>query len=136
MGAGPRILVVDDMPAMRSIVRNMLGDLGYSRVDEAEDGELAWAMIQGSAEQPFALIIADWNMPGMSGVDLLRATRSFVATRQVPFVMITAQGATTFLSEAARSGATGFIVKPFTAHELGERVAAALRAVHSTQQIG
>lgn len=120
-----KILIVDDMPAMRSIVRNMLEELGYRNVAEAEDGELAWEMLRdaaGEAGQGFDLVISDWQMPRMSGVDLLRTLRSFAPTRTLPFLMVTAKGDQVNVSEAARAGVTEYVVKPFNAAQLGEKI--------------
>ena len=120
-----RIIVVDDMPAMRSIVRNMLEDMGFTRIVEAEDGELAWHLIRNAAATPaeaIGLVIADWNMPGMSGVDLLRAVRSSAATRAVPFLMVTAKGDNAHIAEAVRAGVTDYVVKPFSGAQLGDKL--------------
>lgn len=118
-------MLVDDMPAMRSIVRGMLEEIGFARVFEVEDGDIAWKALQQSAGNParaFGLIIADWNMPGMSGVDLLRAIRSFALTRDLPFFMITAQGDDAHIHEALRAGVTDYLVKPFTGPHLVEKI--------------
>jgi two-component system chemotaxis response regulator CheY len=120
-----RILLVDDMPAMRSILRGFLHELGFNQVTEAEDGDLAWQTIQQASGQPneaFGLIIADWNMPGLSGVDLLRAVRNFAPTRDLPFLMITAQGSDSRINEATRAGVTRYIVKPFDSNQLREKI--------------
>jgi two-component system chemotaxis response regulator CheY len=124
--ATTRVLIVDDMPAMRSIVRNMLEEAGFKNIDEAEDGEMAWHLLRQSvndSERPFSLVIADWNMPGsMSGVDLLRAIRALPHTRNLPFFMVTGQRDEKHLSEAMRAGVTGYVVKPFTAEQLREKL--------------
>ena len=123
-----RILVVDDMPAMRSIVRNMLEELGFKRVAEAEDGEMAWQLIQQAAISPqkaFGMVISDWNMPGLSGVELLRAIRSSSHSREMPFFMVTAEGDRDHLAEAASAGVTDYVVKPFNAAQLAEKIGAA-----------
>lgn len=120
-----RILIVDDMPAVRGILRNMLEELGLTQVCEAEGGEDAWDMIRSrlaSADERIGLVIADWNMPGMSGVELLRTIRSHAPTRVLPFIMITSQGDTDHLSEAQRAGVTDYIVKPFNGPQLGEKL--------------
>ncbi len=126
-GSSLKVLVVDDMPAMRSILRNMLEEIGFGRVVEAEDGEHAWFLIRQAAgeEGEIGLVIADWNMPGMSGVDLLRAVRSFQQTRDLPFFMVTGEGDRGHVSEAIRAGATDYVVKPFSAHQLGEKISIA-----------
>lgn len=123
-----RILVVDDMPAMRSILRGMLQDMGLTQIADAEDGEIAWEMLRVGAGSgstvPYDLMIADWNMPGMSGVDLLRAVRSFPATRELPVLVITAQVEDTRLTEARHSGATDYLTKPFGPAELQAKIEA------------
>ncbi|MBY0470023.1 response regulator [bacterium] len=124
-----KILVVDDMPAMRSILRGMLEELGFKEIHEAEDGDLAWEMLQAAATEPsggFALVISDWNMPGMTGVDLLRALRSAKETRDIPFLMVTARGDQGHIAEATQAGVTDYVVKPFNAAQLGEKISAVL----------
>jgi two-component system chemotaxis response regulator CheY len=130
MGANLRILVVDDMPAVRSILRGMLEELGFERIVEAEDGEMAWQLVREAATsggQEFGLVIADWNMPGMSGADLLRAIRSFAPTRALPFFMVTAEGNRAHLAEAFHAGVTDYVVKPFSGRQLGDKIEKALR---------
>jgi two-component system chemotaxis response regulator CheY len=122
-----RILLVDDMPAVRNLVRAMLEEAGFTKIEEAEDGETAWLMVQRStsaARGPFGLIIADWNMPGMSGADLLRAVRSSNATRDMAFFIITAQGDDSHVREAIQAGVTDYVVKPFTGEQLLEKIQA------------
>ena len=120
-----RILIVDDMPAMRVILKDMLQQLGFKRIAEAEDGELAWQLIQQAASHPqkaFGLVISDWNMPGLSGVELLRSVRSTTATRELPFFMVTGVGDQTHLAEAVNAGVTDYVVKPFNLQQLGEKI--------------
>jgi two-component system chemotaxis response regulator CheY len=126
-----RILLVDDMPAVRSLVRAMLADVGLTRIEEAEDGETAWLMVQRSATHakgPFQLVIADWNMPGMSGADLLRAVRGSNLTQEIAFFIITAQGDEAHLREALQAGVTDYVVKPFTGEQLIEKIRASFGA--------
>ncbi len=118
------------MPAMRSVVKGMLEELGYKRVLLAEDGETAWRMIQAAhvpasgqtKTNPFGLIISDWTMAGMSGVDLLRAVRNFGPTRELPFLMMTSKNDQTHIAEALGAGVSNYIVKPFGAADLKERI--------------
>ena len=117
-----KILVVDDMPAMRSIVSGMLDELGFTNVSQAEDAEIAWSLIQAAGPEPFELVIADWNMPGMSGVDLLRSVRSAPGSRLLPFLMVTAKNQQANIAEAQRAGVSGYMVKPFSSIELQERI--------------
>ena len=127
-----KVLVVDDMPAMRSILRGMLEEIGFSQITEAEDGETAWQLIRDAASaarspaDAFGLVIADWNMPKMSGVDLLRAIRALSFTRDLPFFMVTAEGDQSHLSGAVRAGVTDYVVKPFNARDLGQKIDKAL----------
>lgn len=119
-----RILLVDDMPAMRSILRGMLSDLGFTQVTEVEDGEVAWNAIQSSIKVSadsscaFDLVIADWNMPEMNGVDLLRSIRNYAPTRELPFFMITARGDGKHITQAQSAGVSGYLVKPFQVDDL------------------
>jgi two-component system chemotaxis response regulator CheY len=114
-----RVLIVDDMPAMRTILRDMIEQLGFTDLSEAEDGDLAWQQVQDrDAQSQFGLIISDWNMPGMSGMDLLRAVRSYAPTRELPFLMITGEGDQDHLAEAFSPGITDYVVKPFDVEQL------------------
>lgn len=120
-----RILLVDDMPAMRKIYRTMLEESGFTHIDESEDAEGAWKQVQifaTAAQDPYGLIIADWNMPGFSGVDLLRAIRNSPPTRQLPFLMVTARGSQAHVLEAMQAGASDYVVKPFTSGELSGKI--------------
>jgi len=114
-----KILVVDDFSTMRRIVRNLLKELGYTNVDEAEDGVVALQKLKGSN---FQFVVTDWNMPNMTGIELLRAIRADVALKQLPVLMITAEAKKENIIEAAQSGASGYIVKPFTAGTLEEKL--------------
>jgi len=114
-----KILVVDDFSTMRRIVRNLLKELGYTNVDEAEDGVVALQKLKGSN---FQFVVTDWNMPNMTGIELLRAIRADVALKNLPVLMITAEAKKENIIEAAQSGASGYIVKPFTAGTLEEKL--------------
>jgi two-component system chemotaxis response regulator CheY len=104
---------------MRRIVRNLLKELGYTNVDEAEDGVAALQKLKGSN---FQFVVTDWNMPNMTGIELLRAIRADVALKPLPVLMITAEAKKENIIEAAQSGASGYIVKPFTAGTLEEKL--------------
>lgn len=123
-----RILVVDDMPAMRSIVRNMLLEIGFTRIVEAEDADQAWERIRfaiapgGDPEGAFGLVVSDWNMPGMSGAELLRAVRGLSQTRDLAFLMVTAERSPDHLSEATHAGVTDYVIKPFNLGHLREKI--------------
>jgi two-component system, chemotaxis family, chemotaxis protein CheY len=114
-----KILVVDDFSTMRRIVRNLLKELGYTNVDEAEDGIAALQKLKGAN---FQFVVTDWNMPNMTGIELLRAIRADVALKNLPVLMITAEAKKENIIEAAQSGASGYIVKPFTAGTLEEKL--------------
>ncbi|OFZ81552.1 MAG: hypothetical protein A2583_04860 [Bdellovibrionales bacterium RIFOXYD1_FULL_53_11] len=124
-----RILIVDDMPAMRGILSQMARDAGFSRIVEAEDGESAWMQVKCCACEPadaFGLVVSDWNMPGMNGIELLRTVRAYTPTRDLPFFMVTGEGDHAHLSDAVEAGVTDYIVKPFTGTQLRDKIAKAL----------
>lgn len=116
-----RILVVDDFSTMRRIVKNLLQELGFSNFQEAEDGVQAWATIE--ANNGFDFIVSDWNMPNMTGIDLLRKVRADDRFKTSPFLLITAEAKRSQILEAAEAGVDGYIVKPFTAATLNEKIA-------------
>ena len=114
-----RFLVVDDFSTMRRIVRNLLKELGFTNVDEAEDGQVALHKLK---TQHFDFIVSDWNMPNMTGIELLKAVRAEQQIKHLPFMMITAEAKRENIIEAAMAGASGYIVKPFTAATLEEKM--------------
>ncbi len=114
-----KFLVVDDFSTMRRIVRNLLKELGFAKVDEAEDGAIA---LQKLKEGGFDFVVSDWNMPNMDGLQLLQAVRADPALSHLPVLMITAEAKKENIIAAAQSGASGYIVKPFTAATLGEKL--------------
>ena len=114
-----RILVVDDFSTMRRIVRNLLKELGFANVDEAEDGAVALQKLQ---EGGFDFVVTDWNMPNMDGLQLLQAIRSDTALSRLPVLMITAEAKKENIIAAAQAGASGYVVKPFTAATLEEKL--------------
>lgn len=115
-----KFLVVDDFSTMRRIVRNLLKELGYTNVDEAEDGAVALQKLKGGGG--FQFVITDWNMPNMTGIELLKAIRAEATFNGLPVLMITAEAKKENIIEAAQSGASGYIVKPFTAATLEEKM--------------
>jgi two-component system, chemotaxis family, chemotaxis protein CheY len=115
-----RFLVVDDFSTMRRIVRNLLKELGYVTVEEAEDGAAA---LQRLRADRFDFVISDWNMPNMTGLELLKAIRADGTLKSTPVLMITAEARKENIIEAAQAGASGYIVKPFTAATLDEKLA-------------
>jgi two-component system chemotaxis response regulator CheY len=114
-----RFLVVDDFSTMRRIVRNLLKELGYSNVDEAEDGAGALAKLRS---EPFDFVISDWNMPVMDGLTMLQNIRADAALSKIPVLMVTAEAKKENIVAAAQAGANGYVVKPFTAATLDEKL--------------
>ena len=114
-----RFLVVDDFSTMRRIVRNLLKELGFLNVDEAEDGAVALAKLTG---EHFDFIVTDWNMPNMDGLTLLQQVRANPALKHLPVLMITAEAKKENIVAAAQAGASGYIVKPFTVATLSEKL--------------
>ncbi|MDU4095705.1 MAG: chemotaxis response regulator CheY [Pantoea sp.] len=114
-----RFLVVDDFATMRRIVRNLLKDLGYQNVEEAEDGNDAMSKLQLS---PFDFVISDWNMPNMDGLELLNVIRKDERFKEMPVLMVTAEAKKENIIAAAQAGASGYVVKPFTAAILEEKL--------------
>ena len=114
-----KFLIVDDFSTMRRILRNLLKELGYSSVDEAEDGNAALAKLRRDS---FDFVISDWNMPGMDGLQLLQSIRADAALKALPVLMVTAEAKKENIVAAAQAGASGYIVKPFTAATLDEKI--------------
>ena len=114
-----KFLVVDDFSTMRRIVRNLLKELGYANVDEAEDGVMALAKLR--AEQ-FDFVVSDWNMPNMDGLTMLQNIRADPALAKLPVLMVTAEAKKENIIAAAQAGANGYVVKPFTAATLDEKL--------------
>ncbi len=114
-----KFLVVDDFSTMRRIVRNLLKELGHASVDEAEDGQAALAKLKRDS---FDFVISDWNMPNMDGLQLLQSIRADPALAALPVLMVTAEAKKENIIAAAQSGASGYIVKPFTAATLDEKI--------------
>jgi len=114
-----KILVVDDFSTMRRIIKNLLKDLGFSNIQEADDGSTALPMLQ---QGDFDFVVTDWNMPGMQGIDLLRAIRSDDSLKHLPVLMVTAEAKKEQIVAAAQAGVNGYVVKPFTAATLKEKL--------------
>lgn len=114
-----KFLVVDDFSTMRCIVRNLLKELGFTNVDEAEDGQIA---LQKLNSLPFDFVVTDWNMPNMDGLTLLQNIRATPSLKHLPVLMITAEAKKENIIAAAQAGASGYIVKPFTAATLSEKL--------------
>ncbi|WP_425413966.1 chemotaxis response regulator CheY [Saccharospirillum impatiens] len=114
-----KILVVDDFSTMRRIVKNLLRDLGFSNTHEADDGNTAWPMLQNG---DFDFVVTDWNMPGMTGIDLLKKIRADERLKSTPVLMVTAEAKRDQIVAAAQAGVNGYVVKPFTAAALKEKI--------------
>jgi two-component system, chemotaxis family, chemotaxis protein CheY len=114
-----KILIVDDFSTMRRIIKNLLRDLGFTNTDEADDGSTALPMLQSGK---YDFLVTDWNMPGMTGIDLLRAVRKDPKLVELPVLMVTAESKREQIIEAAQAGVNGYVVKPFTAATLQEKI--------------
>ena len=114
-----KFLVVDDFSTMRRIIKNLLHDLGYQNVVEADDGTTALPMLKAG---DIGFLITDWNMPGMPGLDLLKAVRSDPNLEKLPVLMLTAEAKREQIVEAAQAGVSGYVIKPFTAETLKEKL--------------
>jgi len=116
-----KFLIVDDFSTMRRIVRNLLKELGYTNADEAEDGVVALQKLE-SMPTEYNFVVSDWNMPNMDGLTLLQKVRSSPQLKHLPVLMITAEAKKENIIAAAQAGASGYIVKPFTAATLAEKL--------------
>ena len=119
MSNSMNILVVDDFSTMRRIIKNLLHDLGYQNVSEADDGNTALPMLRSGK---FDFLITDWNMPGMPGLELLKQVRADNALSKMPVLMLTAEAKREQIVEAAQAGVSGYVIKPFTAVTLKEKI--------------
>ena len=115
-----KILVVDDFPTMRRIVKTLLKQCGFNNFTEAEDGELAWATIKKHGD--FELVVSDWNMPNMTGLELLKTVRADAQFKHLPFLMVTAEAEKENIIEAVKAGVSNYVVKPFTGVTLKEKL--------------
>ncbi|MEW5974148.1 MAG: chemotaxis response regulator CheY [Pseudomonadota bacterium] len=119
MDRNMKILVVDDFSTMRRIIKNLLRELGFTNVEEADDGATALPMLRGGH---YDFLITDWNMPGMTGIDLLKAVRADPELARLPVLMVTAEAKREQIIMAAQAGVNGYVVKPFTAGTLKEKI--------------
>ena len=119
MSKDMKFLVVDDFSTMRRIIKNLLNDLGYQNVTEADDGKTALPILQQGG---IDFLITDWNMPGMPGLDLLKAVRADAKLAKMPVLMLTAEAKREQIIEAAQAGVSGYVIKPFTAETLKEKL--------------
>lgn len=123
-----KILIVDDFSTMRRIIKNLLRDLGFTNTQEADDGNTALPMLK---KGNFDFLVTDWNMPGMTGIDLLKAVRSDPELASLPVLMVTAEAKREQIISAAQAGVNGYIVKPFTANTLKEKIEKIFERVHA-----
>ena len=119
MDKNMKILIVDDFSTMRRIIKNLLRDLGFTNTQEADDGLTALPMLQNG---DFEFLVTDWNMPGMQGIELLKEVRKDEKLKTMPVLMVTAEQKREQIVEAAQAGVNGYIVKPFTAATLKEKL--------------
>lgn len=114
-----RVLIVDDFATMRKIVKNILTQLGFKTFLEADDGSVAWDLLQ---KEDVDFIVSDWNMPKMTGIELLKKVRSEYKNPDIPFLMVTAEAQKENIVEAVKSKVSNYIVKPFTPETLSEKI--------------
>lgn len=119
MDKNMNILVVDDFSTMRRIVKNLLVEIGFSNISEADDGKTALPILEAGG---IDFLVTDWNMPGMPGIDLLKAVRADPEMASLPVLMVTAEAKREQIMEAAQAGVNGYVVKPFTADTLKQKV--------------
>ena len=121
MAADPnmKILVVDDMSTMRRIVKNILKQLGFNNLEEAENGQEALTKLKADT---YGFVVSDWNMPVMMGIDMLRAIRADEKLKKIPVLMVTAEAQKENLMEAVQAGVSNYVVKPFTAETMQEKI--------------
>jgi len=128
MSSDPRFLIVDDFSTMRRIVRNLLKEIGFSNAEEAEDGVVALNLLRTSK---FDFVVSDINMPNMDGFALLKSAKADETLKSIPFLMVTAEAKKEDIINAAQSGASGYIVKPFTKATLEEKIQNILQKQHA-----
>ena len=127
MNKDMKILIVDDFSTMRRIIKNLLRDLGFTNTVEADDGVTAIPVLNSGS---IDFLVTDWNMPGMTGIDLLRHVRADEKLRSLPVLMVTAEAKREQIIEAAQAGVNGYVVKPFTALALKEKIEKIFERIH------
>ena len=127
-----RILVVDDMLTMRKIVTKVCKEIGFTDILEAEDGAKAWEKLEG-ANPPGGVIISDWNMPNLSGLDFLKKVRADARFAKMPFILVTAEAEQHQVVEAIKAGVSNYVVKPFTADQLKDKIEAVHKKISSAK---
>jgi len=124
MDTSIKILIVDDFATMRRILKNILKQLGFKNLVEADDGTTAWDVLEN---QEIDLIISDWNMPKMTGLELLKKVRASTKYKTAPFLMVTAEAQKQNVIEAVQAGVSNYVVKPFTAEAISDKLAKILK---------
>lgn len=119
MDLGMKVLVVDDFATMRRIVKNVLKQIGFTKIVEADDGSTALAVLKNDKVD---LIISDWNMPKVTGLELLKAVRGDDSMKNIPFLMVTAEGQKDNIVQAVQAGVSNYVVKPFTPETIQEKI--------------
>ncbi len=114
-----RVLVVDDFSTMRKIIKNILRQIGFENIVEADDGSTAWEILN---KDNIEFVVSDWNMPQMTGIELLRKVRASEEYADLPFLMVTAEAQQENIIEAVQARVSNYIVKPFTPETLGEKI--------------
>lgn len=130
MDKNMKILIVDDFSTMRRIIKNLLRDLGFNNTSEADDGNTALPMLQSGN---FDFLVTDWNMPGMEGIDLLKAVRADEKLANLPVLLVTAEAKKEQIVEAAQAGVNGYVVKPFNAATLKEKIEKIFERIEASQ---
>lgn len=115
-----KILIVDDMSTMRRLVKKACNNIGFSNIEEAEDGQKAWEKLQAAGD--FQLVISDWNMPICTGLEFLKKVRADSDLKRIPFILLTAEAEATQIAEAIQLGVSNYIVKPFTVETLKQKL--------------
>ena len=124
MDTSIKVLIVDDFATMRRILKNILKQLGFKNLVEADDGTSAWYVLE---EQKIDLIISDWNMPKMTGLELLKKVRASDKYAKMPFLMVTAEAQKQNVIEAVQAGVSNYVVKPFTAEAISDKLSKILK---------
>jgi two-component system chemotaxis response regulator CheY len=130
-----KFMVVDDFATMRKIIKKVLMELGYTDISEADDGKNALPILQKAVTDgtPFQFVISDWNMPGMTGLELLKACKADASLKSVPFMLVTAESDQKNILEAAKAGVSDYVVKPFNAATLKEKLERVYTKTHGTK---
>lgn len=127
MNTDVSVLIIDDARSMRRTIKNILKDFGFTKIVEAEDGTEAIKYLEQSVDTgKFGLILCDWNMPNKSGVEVLQCVKANSELKDIPFIMVTAEGRKEYILDAIKEGASSFIVKPFTPAILSEKISSVL----------